>query len=526
MPKSVMLGRKLRRIRRQSGFTQTKTAERLGISASYLNLIEHNQRPLTLPILIKVARLFDINLQTFATDDEARLHADLSEVMGDSLFAGLDLGSGDMEDLSSSLPQVGRAFRRLYTAYRNSLDNFRLLGERLSYDTFMTSSGHELLTLLTSIRSFSEILHDNRDLESSERERFLGILVGESEQLTRVINQFMDFSKDGGLESLLGASSPSEEAQAVIEHHDNHFPAIEQAADALRSKIGDDPDLMRKGLARLLSERHGLEVQVAPWDSQSVMEAHLDEEKGRLYLSKTLLPSRIAFRMACHVGRLSCGEVIEDCMSDARLTSNDARTLCRQLLTEYFAGALLIPYTPFLETARERRYDIELLQQRFGASFEQVCQRLATLRRPGESGLPFHFLRIDIAGNISKRFSGSGMRIPRFGGACPRWNVHAAFMTPGIIHTQIDRFPDGADFFNLARTVTVPGGSYHAPRSHLTICIGCKLGNARDLVYADGLDLAAPEAAVPVGVTCQLCERADCSQRAFPSLIRRKVIAD
>ena len=189
-------------------------------------------------------------------------------------------------------------------------------------------------------------------------------------------------------------------------------------------------------------------------------------------------------------------------------------------LANYFAAALLMPYGPFLESARTLRYDIELLERRFGVSFEQVCHRLTTLRRPGQEGVPFHFIRVDIAGNISKRFSASGIRFARFSGLCPRWNVHSAFMTPGMMRTQISKMPDGTAYLCVARTVRQSLGGFGAAHPLHAISLGCEVQHARHLVYGDGLDVHNPSAAVPIGITCRLCERTDCEQRAFPPIHR------
>jgi predicted transcriptional regulator len=185
-------------------------------------------------------------------------------------------------------------------------------------------------------------------------------------------------------------------------------------------------------------------------------------------------------------------------------------------LANYFASAVLMPYDPFLRAARSERYDIELLGHRFRVSIEQTCHRLTTLRRQGAEGIPFHMLRIDLAGNISKRFSASGFRFSRFSGACPRWNVFEAFQTPGRIRTQVSQFPDGQVFFEVACTVRKQSGGYHGPHTQFAIALGCDIAYARDMVYADGLDLESREAAIPVGPTCRLCDRMDCEQRANP----------
>jgi predicted transcriptional regulator len=177
-----------------------------------------------------------------------------------------------------------------------------------------------------------------------------------------------------------------------------------------------------------------------------------------------------------------------------------------------------MPYAAFLEACRQERYDIDVIGRRFRVGFEQVCHRLTTLRRPGAEGIPFHMIRLDIAGNISKRFSASGIRFARFSGACPRWNVFSAFQTPGMIRIQVSRFPDGSSYFCIARTIHRDAGGYHAQQPVQAIGLGCRIEHAPEMVYSDGVDLRNEQMATPVGVSCRLCERSDCEQRAFPSL--------
>jgi len=222
------------------------------------------------------------------------------------------------------------------------------------------------------------------------------------------------------------------------------------------------------------------------------------------------------FQLAYQIGLLSQQEAIERYADAPLLTSAGSRALARVALANYFAAAVMMPYQPFLEAARSERYDLELLGHRFRASFEQTCHRLTTLRRPGAEGVPLHMVRIDIAGNISKHFSASGLRFARFSGACPRWNLFAAFLTPGMIRTQLSQMPDGTTYFWVARTVRKEGGGWHAPQKVHALALGCEVSHARKLVYADGVDLESREAVVPVGLTCRLCERMDCDQRAFP----------
>jgi len=184
-----------------------------------------------------------------------------------------------------------------------------------------------------------------------------------------------------------------------------------------------------------------------------------------------------------------------------------------------------MPYQRFLDAARETHHDIATLELRFGASFEQVCHRLTTLRRPGAEGVPFHLLRVDAADNISKRFSASGIPIARFGAACPRWNVYDAFTTPGMLRVAVSKMPDGGTYFCFARTVQAPGrgaASGLGQRAGLmAIGVGCAIAHARAMKLADGLALDDPNLVIPIGVSCRICPRTDCADRALPAVAQR-----
>jgi hypothetical protein len=228
--------------------------------------------------------------------------------------------------------------------------------------------------------------------------------------------------------------------------------------------------------------------------------------------------------MAYQLGLLEAKDAIDATIRAAKLSSPESETLCRVGLANYFAGAVLMPYAAFLAEARLARYDVELLMHRFDVSFEQTAHQLSTLQKPGDAGVPFFFVRADIAGNISKRFSAAGFHFSRFGGSCARFIVHEAFATPGLIRHQIARLPDGATFFAIARTLDRSAASYRAPVSHLAVGLGCDIARASALVYADGLDLTRVDAATEIGIGCRLCERSDCRQRAFPPLQHRLVV--
>jgi hypothetical protein len=311
---------------------------------------------------------------------------------------------------------------------------------------------------------------------------------------------------------------PSEEVSDLLQKHMNHVPELEEAAEDLWKKARFDAEELYPGLLRYLDKQHGIHVRIARGEAERGILRRFDAEKKLLTLSE-LLPTRSrTFQVAHQIALLTQHARIDRLVGDAHLTSDESRGLARVALANYFAGAVLMPYAPFLEACRQERYDIDVIGRRFRVGFEQICHRFTTLRRPGAEGVHFHMIRIDVAGNISKRFSASGIRFARFSGACPRWNIFQAFMTPGMIRLQVSRFSDGASYFCLARTIHKDSGGYHAQQPVQAIGLGCRIEHAREMVYSDGMDLENVHLATPVGVTCRLCERSDCEQRAFPSI--------
>jgi len=450
------LGSKVRGLRRREGMSQVQLAERLGISASYLNLIEHNRRAVTAPLLIKLAQVFRLDLPALSGENDARLAADLLEVFGDPLFEGHDLAAAEVRELAAHSPGVARAALNLYRSYRAARESADALALRLS-------EGDEAFGI--------------------DRSRL-----------------------------------PNEEVADLIQRHGNHFPELEEGAEMLWRAAGLSLPNLYEGLVRHLEEFEGIEVRVEKVGAMGGALRRYDPKKRLLTLSEVLRRGSRNFQLAHQIGLVTQTSTLDRIVRDSMLTTDESRAVGRVALANYFAGAALMPYADFLEAARSERYDIEVLGHRFRTSFEQVCHRLTSLRRPGAEGVPFHFVRIDVAGNISKRFSASGLRFPRFSGACPRWNVFAAFLTPGMIRTQIAQMPDGTTYFWIARTLRKDGGGYHSPSTVFGVGLGCEVRHARQLVYAEGVDLDTREAAVPVGITCRLCERTECEQRAFPPL--------
>jgi len=505
------IGHRIRRRREELGLTQARLAQRGGISASYLNLIEHDRRTPGGGLLRRLAEALELDPQALSGAEESRLVGELAEAAADPALAETGFDAREAERLVAAAPQSARALLALYRAHRDLAGQVADLSERMDRDPFLADASHQILTLITAIRSFSEILRDYEDLEAAQRQRFLAGMVSESEKLTQVAQEMFDFL--GGQAAASRLPSPEAEVDDLIADNRNHFPPLETAAEDLRRWLRPQDGLQAAALLEALRQRQGIAVGFAPPETLPPEGQVFDANRRRLTLSEAVTAPGTRFRLAELVASLEAPEAVDDIVAGARLSSEAAREAARRALMRYLASAILFPYEPFLDAAQGLRYDIERLQQRFGGSFEQVCHRLTTLRRDGREGIPFHFLRSDIAGNLSKRFSASGLRLPRHSGACPRWVLHEAFLTPGRIVTQRAEMPDGASYIFVAQAVAKPGGGHGRPRSRYAVMIGCDAAYARHLVYGDHLEGAS---GTPVGTSCRLCPREDCGQRAAP----------
>ena len=451
-------------MRKSRGLTQVELARRLGISASYLNLIEHQQRSLTASLLLRLAKEFEVELAAF--DAEDALLPDLAEVLTDPVFGEGPPTQAELQGLVDASPQLARRLVKLFRAYQEASRSADSLASRI-YD------GHQEV---------------------------------------------------GPMSTALA----TEEVSDFIQRECNYFDLLERKADALRKAldlpVDDDVAVTRSRRvleARLVEHmrtRLGVEVELEGTRKRPLTLRRYDASTKRLHLAEVLPDSTRTFQIAAQYALIEHDALLSDLARHPVLASEGGIRLARVVLANYFASAVQMPYAAMRRAAVRERYDIELLGQRFGASFEQVCHRLTSLRRPSDEGIPFHMIRVDLAGNISKRFSASGIRFARFAGACPRWNVFRAFLSPGAIRVQTSVMPDGQVFFCVARTVLRAHGDHHVPRTIQAIGLGCRIEHAREMIYSDGVDVDTVGSALPIGVTCRLCERTDCEQRAFPSI--------
>ncbi|OWJ77165.1 short-chain fatty acyl-CoA regulator family protein [Haematobacter genomosp. 1] len=442
MSKAYM-GVRLRRLREERGLTQAALARALEISPSYLNQIEQDARPITVPVLLKLNAAFGLDVQIFSDADETRLITDLRGALADQ---GTAVSLAEVREIASKMPGVARSIIAMQQTLKETSERADLFAGQIT-----ASPGHAP----TAYEAVRDWFYERR----------------------------------------------------------NHVPELDRAAEAIGDGLG--PGRMSAGLIDRLAGRHGIRIAQGMNDTLR----RYDPAARVLHLAADLTPGQIAFQIATQLAFLEQGETIARLSADPKLTP-DAAALLRIGLANYFAGALILPYRAFLEAAEAVRYDIELLSRRFGVGFETTCHRLSTLQRPDARGVPFFFIRVDRAGNISKRQSATDFHFSRIGGSCPLWNIYEAFARPGTILRQVAQMPDGRSYLWIARMVQTGQGGFGAPVKTFAVALGCDLAHAERLVYARGMDLKNPETAARIGPGCKLCERLDCPQRAFPMVSR------
>ncbi|MEJ5216719.1 short-chain fatty acyl-CoA regulator family protein [Cognatishimia sp. D5M38] len=314
--------------------------------------------------------------------------------------------------------------------------------------------------------------------------------------------------------------SPWDEVRDFFHYCDNYIDAVDHAAENFAKSAEQKPSM------RIAAEDALAHVGVSVRLSDTGPLRHYDHANKSLTLSAHASPETQCFQMLLQVALLQRNSLLEATLDLAKFQSETARDIAKIGLANYFAGAALMPYGKFHAAAQEHRHDLELLSNQFGASIEQVAHRLSTLQRPGNKGIPFFFVRVDQAGTITKRHSATRLQFARFGGACPLWNVHRAFETPGRFLRQLAETPDGVRYFSLARDVSKSGGHYGAPVRRYAIALGCEIKHADRMVYADNMDISNAAAFQPIGISCRICERPDCHQRSVPPLERKLMIKE
>lgn len=512
----TVIGFKIRRQRRMAGITQRALAERVGISPSYLNLIENNKRNIGGRLLHRIAEELQVSIERFDGATDRRLVHDLVDLSSEALFEELALTPDSAAGLAGQYAQWARALVRLHRGYHDRNEAVTALSDRLSQDPFLGESIHRVLTHVAAIRSASEILEAIDELEQADRARFLEIVDTESARLADVSQALAGFFDRE--RAATRSITPADEVDDFLLDNDNHFPALEQAAAEIRKQAGLAAGSAESRLIRYLRDRHGVRVSMVEALDEGASDprarSFYDPPTRHLMLVGTAPLATRRFELGRLAAHLACsGPVGTELAHSTLLRSPAAQRRAERALEAYVAGALLLPYDEFFAAVRATRYDVDRLCHRFGVSFEQVCHRLLTLKRPGSEGVRFGFMRSDPAGYVTKRFPLPYLTLPRYGNACPLWAVYRAFQTPGEIVRELAEFPDGRRYFFVARTQDRQPASYNAPRQSISLMLMCEAIHADQLVYGDGLDLSTAAPATPVGPTCRLCVRRNCASR-------------
>jgi predicted transcriptional regulator/DNA-binding XRE family transcriptional regulator len=461
----IFAGPRIRRMRNGKGLTQTAMAEGLGISPSYLNLIERNQRPLTVQLLLRLASVYKVEIDELQSSSDNVVGA-LKEVFSDPLLAGELPGDRELIEIADAAPNAAAAVVKLFRAYREQADR----------------------------------LSDLSDL----------------------------LAREGRVTALSGARLPIDEVHEIFERRANHFPAIEEEAEAFTALL-DPGDDLSGALKSWLRREFGIVTRVLPVATMPNWRRRYDRHSQRLFISERLSPFDQLREIAMEACLIRMRVAIAAEIEALALTTDEARRLARFELARYAAHALMMPYQAFQAAAMRARYDIDVLRSRFGVSFEQAANRLTMLGRAGSAGIPFFMLEVDHAGHRFRRAGAQGFPQARFGGGCPKLPVHAAFAQPGQVLVEAVEMPDGAEFLCIARTLEGPQGAFAERPRRTALLLGCDLGFKDEIVYGAALPSGTAGAAAgkvaglgstPIGPACRVCERAGCLARAEPPITR------
>lgn len=447
----TLIGPQLRQLRRSFNHTQAEMARRLGVSAAYINLLENNQRSLSVKILMELTDAYGVDWRNLVNDTEVTNLADLRTAVRDPIFAGESPDLQELRAANDHAPKLVERFLELYQHHATLRDNMRSM-----------TAGSTVVDLI---------------MKSPE-------------------TAIYDFFRD----------------------HSNYFEELESAADAARVAVGGRQDDIYGNLKAHLKNAFGIQVKLVRIDDLPDTLRFFDPETSRLQLSEALDQINRNFQLAHVLGLVSCGSLLAELAKGAGISSEMGYQRCRVELANYFAAAFLMPYDQVLDVARRTKYDIDRIATSFGVSFEQACQRITTLQRKGAQGVPFFFLRIDKAGNVTKRFNATAFTLAEQGGACPVWNIHGAFNSPGRIVPQFVELPDAGQFFTISRTTDRPVVSRHTQERRLVVTLGCEREHINEIGYAAPFNFEDSANVAKIGINCHICPRQACSERAHEPL--------
>jgi predicted transcriptional regulator/transcriptional regulator with XRE-family HTH domain len=447
----TFIGPRLRRLRLEHGETQAEMARALGISTSYVNLLEKNERSVSVPVLLKLFETYGVDWRDIAEDDDTATLADLRAALQDPLFEGQRPDLTQLRAAQIHSPDLVASFLKLHRGFLAATD--------------------QLLSVAGSVEA-GQVLH----------------------------------------------SSPEATVHNFFRRNRNHFEELEAAADGFWGGVRVPADDAYSWVKARLLDRLGLRVRLVPVAELPDTLRQYDEARREVLLSEALDHPNRLFQLVHVAGLIENRAVLDDLLAQSGIDDPHGLARCRVELANYFAAAVLMPYGPFLAEALKSKYDFDHLATRFGVSFEQACHRATTLQRSGAQGVPFFFLRIDKAGNVTKRFNATDFHLAEYGGACPRLDVHSSFRTPGRILPQFVEMPDASQFFVFARTVDRPSFARYSQDMRLAVAMGCAVEHVGQIGYAEDLRLSDARF-TPIGINCRVCPRMNCEQRAHQAAL-------
>ncbi|MFK7868135.1 MAG: short-chain fatty acyl-CoA regulator family protein [Roseobacter sp.] len=447
----TLVGPQLRQLRRAHNQTQAEMARALDVSAAYVNLLENNQRSLSVKVLMALTETYGVDWRSLVNDTETSKVADLRAIVKDPIFS---CDTPDLQELRAAIdhsPRLVEQFLQLYQHHNTLRENVRHL------------------------------------------------------------------TPGEGAAGMLSAS-PETAIYDYFRSHDNHFAVLEEAAEAARDAVGGHSDDIYGSIKRHLKYAYGIDVQTRDIKNMPDALRVFDEARDCVLLSQALNYENRKFQLAHVMALVSCSVLLDDLVAGSGIETAAGRARCRVELANYFAAAFLMPYGAILDLAEETSYDIDSVALSLGVSFEQACQRLTTLQRPGAQGVPFFFLRIDKSGNVTKRFNATPFTLAEQGGSCPVWNIHSAFAHPGTIMPQFVELPDSGQFFTISRTTDRPVVSRHTQDRRLVVTLGCERTHVKRIGYAAPFNLDEESLNARIGINCHICPRQACAQRAHEPL--------
>lgn len=448
------------------------------------------------------------------------------------LFAGhavrrLRRQAGHTQSAMAEILDISPSYLNLVERNQRPLSAMLLLrlNERFGFDLAALNASEPGGGEVAIRRRLADPMFADLDIDRNEIAEWLAGAPGGAEAFARAYDRI-----GSGGEAAVGTGAgagldPASQVRGELERWRNHFPDLDAAAEALADEIRLGAGDLYGALAERLRVRHQLSIRVLPVDVMPDMLRRLDLHARQLQLSELLDPASRAFAVASQVGQIEAKAEIDALVAGAGFADRTAERLLRRHLASYFAAAVMMPYARFLRACEATGYDIELLQRRFGAGFEQVAHRLTTLQRVGARGLPFFMIRIDRAGQASKRLAGaSAAALIEADGRCPLWRLHHAFERPGALAVQLVELADGRRWLTMARTVTPQGRRYGTTGAEFAVGLGVDARLAATLAVARGIDLAGE--ATPIGAGCRACLRADCPQRSLPPAGRALIVSE